>query len=245
VHNDHYYVKVSDDEGFTWDILLDLSSLPPYPGPGGYNQWNEPYVIDMTAYLGEVVHIAWHAVDGDGQGLWYSWAIDDCYVGSKKLDLQRHSGNGNADGLLGYDVFRSGAGSNEFVKININIVSDTFYTDGGLPAGQYDYFIAPVFTECNRAETSDTVTIDVITSISEMSGRILKIYPVPASGRLTVETAEVPVSIEILSLQGGSVRSVIPSSAVNRISVGGIPPGLYIVRVLLGETVINRKIVIN
>ena len=32
LHQDHYYVKASADGGVTWDVLLDLSAMPPYPG---------------------------------------------------------------------------------------------------------------------------------------------------------------------------------------------------------------------
>ncbi len=81
---DHYYVKVSPDAGTTWVVVFDLSALPPYPD---WNSWLTPYVVDLGAYLGTNLDIAWQAVDGDGAGLWYVWGIDDLTVGADKLDV--------------------------------------------------------------------------------------------------------------------------------------------------------------
>jgi hypothetical protein len=241
LHLDHYYVKISADEGFSWDVLLDLSALPPYPSPGGYNQWMEPYVIDLSAYMGQVVSIAWHAVDGDGQGLWYSWAIDDCRVGTKKLHPasvpeKRALKSGSAPrNLLGYDVFRRDYGASEFVKVNMNSVSDTFYVDPGLTAGQYEYFISPVFTECSVSVTSDTVTVDVVTGIKPDGRDEWRIYPVPASDKVTVETPEAGVFLEIISAGGVTVYSTGCKGLKTTIGVGDLPSGVYVMRFISGS----------
>jgi hypothetical protein len=251
LHNDHYYVKVSSDEGTTWDILFDLSALPPYPGPGGYNQWVEPYTIDLSAYMGQVISIAWQAVDGDGQGLWYSWAIDDCSVGGKKLQVRNSASNmeiggiGQPENLLGYDIFRRDAGSPDFFRINTNTVSDTFYIDPGLTAGQYEYFISPVFTECTVAEISDTAVIDVITKVTETDDISWRIYPVPASDLLTIETDEIPVSLEIMNLQGETICKYSPSGHKTTLDVSRLPAGSYLVRMISISMCRYKIIVIN
>jgi hypothetical protein len=193
--------------------------------------------------MDEVVHIAWQGVDGDGGGLWYSWAVDDCFIGGKELRLKGRSGS--PDDLLGYDVFRREAGSPDFVKINTNLVSDTFYTDPGLDAGQYEYFIAPLFTECTLAESSDTVLIDVITGLAKTDEPQWRIYPVPASDILTVESEEYPVSIELLNLQGEIVISCYPTGCLTSLNVSALPSGPYIIRMISSSQIRNRLIVIN
>ena len=243
VHNDHYYVKISTDEGFNWDILLDMSALPFYPGPGGYNQWNEPYTIDLSAYTDQVVHIAWQAVDGDGGGLWYSWAVDDCSIGGKKVAIG--GDGGQPDNLLGYDILRRDDGSPDFLKVNVNLVSDTFYSDPGLIAGRYEYLIRPMFTECSQAECSDTVLIDVITETDETSDLTLRVYPVPASNILTIESYEQPVSIDLLDLRGAPIRSVSPSGLINTLNISDMPSGIYLLRIITATHSHNRVIVIN
>lgn len=77
-HSDHYYVKVSTDNGATWTVLFDLSTLT----GNAWNEWGFPYVIDLSAYAGQTIKLAWHAEDPpSNDGLWYIWAIDDVEVG--------------------------------------------------------------------------------------------------------------------------------------------------------------------
>jgi uncharacterized membrane protein len=73
-YGDHYYVKVSTDGGSTWTVVFDLSTLT----LGDWNMWAYPYYIDLSAYSGQNVKIAWHAEDPpSNDGLWYIWIIDD------------------------------------------------------------------------------------------------------------------------------------------------------------------------
>jgi hypothetical protein len=75
---DHYYVKVSTDGGTNWDIVWDASTLT----GNAWNYYAYPYSIDLSAYAGQNIKIAWNAVDGDGQGLWYVWFVDNIAVAS-------------------------------------------------------------------------------------------------------------------------------------------------------------------
>jgi hypothetical protein len=82
-YGDHYYVKVSTDGGSNWDVVLDLTALPDL---GDFNMWEFPYTIDLSAYSGQTVNIAFHAEDPpDNDGLWWIWLVDDveltCYGG--------------------------------------------------------------------------------------------------------------------------------------------------------------------
>ncbi|MFO8067172.1 MAG: choice-of-anchor J domain-containing protein, partial [Bacteroidales bacterium] len=80
---DNYYVKVSNDGGNNWDILWNASDLPE-----GENHYEVPAIIDLSAYAGQDIQIAWNNVDGDGEGLWYAWAIDNISVGEMKIDVK-------------------------------------------------------------------------------------------------------------------------------------------------------------
>jgi hypothetical protein len=75
---DHYYVKVSTDGGTTWDVVWDASTLT----GNAWNYYAYPYSISLSAYAGQDIKIAWNAVDGDGQGLWYVWFVDNIAVAS-------------------------------------------------------------------------------------------------------------------------------------------------------------------
>ncbi|MGE5425312.1 MAG: choice-of-anchor J domain-containing protein [Syntrophothermus sp.] len=181
-HLDHYYVEISDNHTLTWNKVFDLSALPPYPSPSGYNEWNSPYEISLDAYMGQVVDIAWHAVDGDGQGLWYSWSVDDCSVGSKKIAPDNQ--------WSGYDVYRKNPGSPTFDKINPSPVAAETYTDENPGNGTFGYYIVQSSEECSAKMTSDTVFADVVTKIEDPSSyNIIKVYPNPVSDHVTIESS--------------------------------------------------------
>lgn len=88
-YGDHYYVKVSADGGQTWDVALDMSALPVYDNPdaNNFNTWITPYTVDLSAYAGQTIQLAFHAIDVNDPndpnypGLWYIWMIDDIEVG--------------------------------------------------------------------------------------------------------------------------------------------------------------------
>jgi len=167
-HGDHYYVLISQDQGQNWTSLLDLSALPVYPQNNGFNSWQQPYVIDMAAYKGSNVDLAWRAVDGDGLGLWYTWAVDDVSLGYTPLNLS------------GYDVYRKHPDSAVYSRINRNAVQDTVYTDSSLAPGPYKYYVVALLGECTQGTPSDTVLVDVVTGTGRVSEEGVKVFPNPA-----------------------------------------------------------------
>jgi hypothetical protein len=76
-NGDHYYVKVSTDGGSTWTSIWDASAQS-----GGWNYYDSPVNLGLSAYAGEDIKLAFHAVDGDGQGLWYIFFVDNITVGT-------------------------------------------------------------------------------------------------------------------------------------------------------------------
>jgi len=251
IHQDHYYVKISLDGGNSWTTLLDLSALPPYPSPNGYNQWENPYSVDLGAYQGEVASIAWEAVDGDGLGLWYSWGIDNCMIGGKKLTTVADGAGGEGtvvkspEALLGYNIFRKDPGATDFLKVNLNSISDTVYTDHGLSAGLYEYFIHPLFNECEETLNSDTIQADVITSVATPGARHFRVFPVPAHGRVSVESAD-PIRVVDLMNTGGSLVATFPGSGSGRMNldISPFPPGVYFLRVISDMEIRVAKIIV-
>jgi hypothetical protein len=74
---DHYNVKISTNNGSTWTTVWDATAQT-----GGWNYYATPINIDISSYAGQQIKVAWQAVDGDGQGLWYVWFIDDVSIES-------------------------------------------------------------------------------------------------------------------------------------------------------------------
>ncbi len=80
-YGDNYYVKVSANDGDSWDVLWNASDLP-----AGVNHYDYPVVIDLSAYAGQEIKIAWNNVGGsDGKGVHFPWAIDKISVGGQKI----------------------------------------------------------------------------------------------------------------------------------------------------------------
>ncbi len=75
-HGDHYYVKISTDNGSTWTELWDASAQPE-----ANNHYDEAVNVSLGAYSGQNVKLAWQAI-GTG-GIWHSWFIDDITIGSR------------------------------------------------------------------------------------------------------------------------------------------------------------------
>ncbi len=77
-HGDHYYLKLSTDNGNTWTPLWDASEQT-----GGWNEYAAPISADLSSYSGNALKIAFHAVGGlENSGLRYYWFIDNLHIGS-------------------------------------------------------------------------------------------------------------------------------------------------------------------
>ncbi len=235
LHQDHYYIKVSPDHGATWDVRLDLSALPPYPSPTGVNAWNTPYHVNLSMYDGETVDIAWHAIDGDGNGLWYPWAIDDCSIGA---DDHRQS-------IAGYDIYRKGAGNAWFNKVNPELVLDTSWIDENLPLGQFHYFVHAQYAECENASNSDTIMADIVTGLSAIYSPDVSIFPNPVTDQVTVASSENLGEIELFEPSGKLVWRLLMKDE-KRISIDtrGFHTGIYFMKVFAGGRMSVFKICI-
>jgi hypothetical protein len=82
---DHNYVKISTDHGVTWNLLLDLEALQPV----ALNDWQTPYTIDLSAYTGMAVDIAWQKYNdmSSPSNMNTAWGIDDISVGGMKVAI--------------------------------------------------------------------------------------------------------------------------------------------------------------
>jgi hypothetical protein len=77
-NGDHYYVKISTDNGNTWTVIWDASAQT-----GGWNYYASPITLDLSMYQGLQLKIAWEADDPPtDDGMWYVWFIDDIYIGN-------------------------------------------------------------------------------------------------------------------------------------------------------------------
>jgi hypothetical protein len=79
-NGDHYYVKVSTNNGSTWTPLWDASTQP---GAAWNAYATNPITISLANYAGQDIKVAWHAEDpASNDGMWYTWFIDSVFIGS-------------------------------------------------------------------------------------------------------------------------------------------------------------------
>lgn len=154
---DNYFVKISTDDGQSWDILWNASNLP-----FGQNFYQEPVTINLDMYAGQNARIAWHNEDGpDNFGMWYFWAIDNITIGDAALNLTElmtvsdpqnkglsdtrplaKTGQVTSFGpedLNGFNVFLDGE------QVGAGVTSTQFLFDG-LADGEYTAGVQAVFT---------------------------------------------------------------------------------------------------
>lgn len=75
---DHYYVKISTDNGNSWDILWDSVAAG-----DGYSDYSIPFLISLQDYAYQNIQLAWHADDPPtDDGMWNIAAIDNIFIGS-------------------------------------------------------------------------------------------------------------------------------------------------------------------
>ncbi len=174
-HGDNYFVKISINDGQDWTTLWNASDLPEKQ-----NHYETPAVISLSEYAGQEVRLAWNNVDGDGQGLWYVWAIDKITVGEVEMDLRKFtSASGNTsihepgarisrDGIarsntgrateLSPKSNRAFTGYNVFLNGEVmgqNVAAEEFAFTG-LGDGIYEAGVQAVYT----SGVSDVITIE-------------------------------------------------------------------------------------
>lgn len=154
---DHYFVKISTNDGASWQVLWDGATQPQ-----SLNNYSQPITIDLSAYAGQMVKLAWHANDGiDQMGMWNNWYIDNVYIGnaeddrvmSPTLSTGAHDSKALSRALTGYKVWRMHAGQqdaeNNWVLLNTETQTDTVIEDPAwaeLAQGDYLWAVKAIYT---------------------------------------------------------------------------------------------------
>ncbi|MBK7028002.1 MAG: T9SS type A sorting domain-containing protein [Bacteroidales bacterium] len=104
----------------------------------------------------------------------------------------------------------------------------------------------------NNNQSWDTISQSIIVLDNTSSGEALagdiRIYPVPANGRVTIESSK-PLSIENIKVYNSSGKeqpiSITNNGNHSNLDVTGWKPGVYILKMLVAGEIIIRKLMIN
>lgn len=217
---DHYYVKISTNNGNSWTVLWDGSAQPV-----GTNNYSSPIIIDLSDYYGQDIQLAFHADDGPSQqGMWGNWFIDNIYIGNmnirKDISLFAEAGQGYSErALVGYHIWRMRAGEEEdedaWELLNTELINQTSYSDDswqGLPYGQYRWAVKAIYD----AEIVSTPAISNILVKQNINGTVMGF----------VRNASTSTGIAGVTISAGEYST--NTSATGFYSLN-LPPGVYTV----------------
>ncbi|HNX38917.1 MAG TPA: carboxypeptidase regulatory-like domain-containing protein, partial [Candidatus Cloacimonadota bacterium] len=177
---DHYFLKLSTDQGSTWEVLWDGSLQPE-----GLNAYTSPISMSLNAYSGQLIRLAWQAVDPlTGDGLWHSWLIDNIRIDNSGLTLRSRS----TRALTGYRAYRLLASQTSEPQLWVPLMDGTIpgleYVDtawDSLAAGTYCWAVRAVYNSGVLAEPIFSNSLTKVVPSGSISGvvRFGNNQPVP------------------------------------------------------------------
>ena len=141
--------------------------------------------------------------------------------------------------LLGFNVYRDNA------QINESLVLETTYLDEGLTASVYEYYVTAVYTLC-ESEPSN-VEVVIITSIDELTGSMIKVYPVPATNFVNVEIPEGIREIRMVNYLGDIIyMQNVEMEKSLLIRTGAYSSGIYLLEFIAENgSIMTKRIIIT
>jgi hypothetical protein len=157
--------------------------------------------------------------------------------------------------IAGYNVYRKApVNDSSFIRINADPVIDSQYIDNqfyGTYAGYY-YYVTCLYNLAStnnflcESRGTDTLFVSLIVGVGENKERTsLKVFPVPANSIINIKSDKIITGVEIddhlgtIKMVEGNLRNHEYSIPVERLY-----PGLYFLKVMTGQDVITRKILV-
>ena len=148
---------------------------------------------------------------------------------------------GNSNGSVSATPL-GGAGSYTFLWSN----GDTTSTVTGLTGQPTDTLIVTI-TDTNGCTLTDTAIVNCIisTDINQIAVSDLEftVYPNPSNGIFTIKHSEKSSEMEIINMLGEIIYQ--SSFGDREINLSQQPKGIYFIEVKMGETIYNKKLVIQ
>ncbi len=204
---DHYYVKLSADQGSTWQILWDGSAATE-----GLNAYTIPISVDLSDFGGQLISLAWQALDPPtGDGLWHSWFIDNVRVCNSLATHRDRSSRA----LTGYRTYRLLAGEEGepqlWTALQDGVLSELSCVDAAwdsLSMGTYRWAVRAVYTSGVLAEPVFSNSLIKIVPMGSISGvvRFGNSQPVP-NAQITAGTHSTVANLSgayLLTLPSGT-----------------------------------------
>ncbi len=140
--------------------------------------------------------------------------------------------------LVGYNVYRDGS--------MIDYTTETFYNDVILVSGIYQYFVTAVYENpAGESLPSNTITVDVLTSIEDVISNSTSIYPNPASNVVNIKSDYTINTIKVYNYSGQVISNELVDTKFFQFNTSKFNSGLYLFQIETNEGTITKRIIIE
>jgi hypothetical protein len=159
--------------------------------------------------------------------------------------------------LAGYNVYRSLTSGSGFLKVNNELVNESYFTDSGLANGTpYYYFVTAVNASGDESQASNEASATPGETFVLPHGKLqgFTLFPNPASSLCTVRFSierSADVSVSLFDASGRELHKFIakehwmPGTHTLRLPLNGFSKGSYILHVNVEGTLMNELLVIE
>ncbi len=207
----HIYLKVSVDDGVTWDILWDARELD--------NVWNSyewEYCVDLSDYANQEIELAWNCVCADGMN--NPFFIDNITIeypggiltfNEEDPEIRNAKGHEQATvrperSLLGYRIEREGT-------TIVELQAETSYVDYDSNIWGCDYNIYAVYTTGEADPYTILVTANDDPTMPQCTTNLFGNSPNPFNPETCIEfsiASDSRVGIEVYNTRGQRVKTL-------------------------------------
>jgi hypothetical protein len=137
----------------------------------------------------------------------------------------------------GYNVYRDG------VQVNTSLVTDLTFSESGLAAGLYEYYVTAVYYFGESDGSSPTYVL--IVGINELNASQFQIFPNPASDFVTINSDFEINDIQVINNAGQVVLTKNVHATNYKINVSKFEHGVYYIKLNTKQGVALRKIAVE
>jgi len=123
------------------------------------------------------------------------------------------------------------------------LITATEYLDENVTAGTHIYYVKAEY-DGGLSDPSDSITI-VITDIDEFTVNNVQVFPNPVKDHLFIEANAKIETISLYDSRGNEVLCYVVADSGFEVNTIGYSPGLYFIKVVFGNEVITKLIIIN
>jgi len=139
--------------------------------------------------------------------------------------------------FVGYNIYKNG----ELLEA---LWPDNFYDYNEMQIGYYCYTVTAEYSYCGESAPSNEACVDIIVGVNEIGAGEARLYPNPATDRVTVE-AKAMKHLTVTNYVGQVVYNA-ELSGENRaeLNTSAYGPGVYVVRITTANGIVTKRVVI-